>query len=168
MLFKDWRLLDQTSVDLSLDKEYVYYLHARAWALKGWLGGTHSWITFWSAKHDKWLVVENSDIETIEVQSANILWIRENTGYYDRSPLICDRIPDAKWFGTIPIIVGKDKCSFDYDDIVRICENYPFFDFNLITRNCNTFISFIVSELDLNISRPIRSYGFKSKKFWRK
>jgi len=161
MLFKDWRLLDQTSVSLPLDKEYVYYIHAQAWAMKGYLGGTHSWITFWSGKHNKWLVAEKTDIETVEVQNANVLWIRDGMGYCDKGPIISDRIPDAKWFGAIPRIVGKSKSTFKYEDIVQACEEYPIAEFKLLTQNCNTFSSYIVSTLNLDIKKPLLAYGYR-------
>ena len=112
MFFKDWRLLDQSPVGLPFEKEYIYYVHSRAWALKGWLGGTHSWITFWSSKHDQWMVVELTDIETISVQKGRLYWLRDNIGYQEHSPIISNRTPNAKWFGSTPIVVGKCKNTF--------------------------------------------------------
>ena len=121
MLFKDWRLLDQSSIGLSLEKDYAYYIHSRAWALKGWVGGTHSWITFWCNKNNKWLVVELTDKETIDVQYAKILFIRENIAYEEKTPIISDRIPDARWFGSDPIIVSKFRNEFTIEDFIKVC-----------------------------------------------
>lgn len=165
LFFKNWRFLDQSKVNLPFEKEYVYYVHARAWALKGYLGGTHSWTVFWSTEHDQWLVVELSDIETIDVQQGTILWMRNDIGYQDRGPIISNRAPNAKWFGATPIIVGKSKNTFIYDDFVKVCDQYPIQNFKLLNFNCNTFTSFLSAKLNLNIRRPLRSIGYKK---WKK
>jgi hypothetical protein len=164
MFFKDWRLLDQSSVGLSLHKDYLYYIHSRAWALKGWLGGTHSWIAFYS--NDQWLVLELTDRETIEVQNANLLYAWSDVGYQEHSPTISNRIPDAKWFGSTPIIVASTLNNFKYEEIVTICKNYPVKEFKLVTQNCNTFISYVIYKLGLKIKKPLRSFGFKNKFYW--
>lgn len=164
MLFKDWRTGDQSSVNLSFDKDYVYYIHARAWALKGWLGGTHSWTVFWSNEHNQWLVAEISDKETLTVQQAKILWIQPYAGLFDKVPVISNRVPDARWFGSTPIIVGSSYKTFNYYDIVAVCKEYPKKEFRLLTTNCNTFTSFLVHRLNLKIKRPLRSIGFKKWK----
>ena len=166
MLFKDWRYQDQSSINYSFDKEYVYYVHARAWALKGWLGGTHSWTVFWSSEHSQWVVVEISDKETLTVQQAEILWIQPYAGFFDRVPVISTRVPDAKWFGARPIIVGRSCKTFDYQDIVSACEEYPIKKFRIITDNCNTFTSYLIHRFNLKIERPLRSVGFRNKKYW--
>jgi hypothetical protein len=168
MFFKDWRQLDQSPVGIDFNKEYTYYVHARAWALKGWLGGTHSWIVFWSDVHNKWLVLEYTDKETIEVQQANIIYAWTNVSYQEHTPTISDRIPDAKWFGAKPIVVGYVKQKIDFDQLVNICDHYPIKNFNLYNRNCNTFTSYIINYFNLNIKRPWRSVGFKTKAFWHK
>ena len=162
MLFKDWRLLDQSPVDLGFEKDNVYYVHSRAWALKGWLGGTHSWTVFWSTKHSQWMVIELTDLETISVQNGHVYWVRPKIGYQEHSPIISNRMPNAKWFGSTPVVVGQCKNTFTYDDFVEVCESYPIQDFRLVDRNCNTFTSFVISELNLNIQRPIRSIGFRT------
>ena len=168
MFFKDWRLLDQSPVGLPFEKEYIYYVHSRAWALKGWLGGTHSWITFWSNQHDKWLVVELTDKETITIQHANLLYVWDNVGYRAHCPIVSDRTPDAKWFGTIPKIHKRVLNTVKYSDIEQACRDYPFKEFDLLTRNCNTFSSYIIDKLNLNIEPPLRSFGFRGNKFWKK
>jgi hypothetical protein len=163
-MFKDWRLLDQSSVGLSLHKDYMYYIHSRAWALKGWLGGTHSWFVF--CDNDQWLVLELTDRETIEVQNANILYAWDNVGYQEHTPTLSNRIPDAKWFGSTPVIVGKSLNKTTRLEIIQICNNYPIKEFKLITHNCNTFLSYVVYKLGLDIKRPLRSIGFKTTTFW--
>ena len=163
-VFRDWREEDQSSINYSFNKDYVYYVHARAWALKGWLGGTHSWIVFWSEQHNHWAVVEISDKETLIIQQAKILWIQPYAGLFDKVPIISSRVPDAKWFGAKPIIVGRSPKTFGYNDIVLACKEYPKKEFQLLTTNCNTFTSYLVHKFDLKIKRPIRSVGYKKWK----
>jgi hypothetical protein len=112
MFFKDWRLLDQSPVGLPFEKEYIYYVHSRAWALTGWLGGTHSWLVFWSSDHNK-------------------------------------------WFGTVPRIHDRALNTVKYSDIENACQDYPFKEFDLLKRNCNTFASYIINKLNLNITPPL-------------
>jgi hypothetical protein len=164
--FTDWRILDQSSVGLEFDKRYCYYVHARAWALKGYLGGMHSWFVFWSMELNDWLVVELNDRETLEIQNANILYIWKNVGYQEYSPTISKRVIDGKWFDASPIIAGKSLLNFDYSDIVKLCDDYPYKEFSLTSQNCVTFTSYLIYKLNLKISRPFRSIGFKNRKFW--
>lgn len=166
--FTDWKILDQSSAGLEFDKKYCYYVHARAWALKGYFGGMHSWLVFWSKEKNSWLVVELTDKETLEIQNANILYIWNNIGYREYSPTINQRIIDGKWFGAKPVIAGKCLLTFDYGDIVKLCNNYPFKEFILTSRNCVTFTSYLIERLNLDIKRPFRSIGFKNRRFWSK
>jgi hypothetical protein len=137
-------------------------MQAQAWHLKGYLGGTHSYCTFY---HDnKWLVAELTDIETLEVQNAKVIY----NGAKDKehAPFITDRPYNAKWFGHAPYIV--DSCiSPTYDDILYTCKNYPIPEFKLLTNNCNTFTSYLITTLNLKLKRPIRSVGFKNQKWWK-
>lgn len=166
MLFKDWRLLDTTSVHLSFDLRYVYYVHSRAWALKGWLGGTHSWLVFWSKEKSKWLTMELTTKETLDFQETrNIYYIRDVSPTL-HSPVISDRCPDGKWFGSTPTIVGQCFNEFSLKDFEKVCKKYPFDDFNLFSKNCNTFTSYVNYSLGLNLTRPIRSFGARDDKYW--
>ena len=165
-LFKDWRTLDISSAGLNLDKRYFYYLHARAWALKGWLGGTHSWFAFWSDEKNSWLVLELTDPETLDVQQADAMYIR-NVGYTDHSPTISNRVSDAKWFGADPVILSYTENKFTYKDIENVCREYEFEKFNLLKSNCNTFASYVIYKLGLGFPRPFKSYGFKTFNHWK-
>jgi len=166
MIFGDWKTHDQTPVPLELHKGCMHYLHSRAWSVKGYLGGTHSWFVFWSEMHDKHLVDELTDMETIYVQRANAIFVKKDVGYIERTPVISDRAPNSRWFGSIPVIVGKTEMSMTYHDIEQACIDYPITQFNLLNRNCNTFSSYLIHRFGLKIRRPLRSIGFKGKKFW--
>ena len=169
MLFKDWRLLSTETVPLPFVKGRIYYLHARAWALKGYLGGTHSWSTFWSPEHNKWLVVELTDEETISYQNAKILFTRStSTDKTEHSPIISTREPNQRWFGCEPYIVDSSLQNFTYDDIVKACREYPIDEFIMIKRNCNTFSSYLNWKLGLNLKRPFRSVGYRPAAWWTK
>ena len=166
MFFKDWRLCDISSVELYLNKEYIYYIHARAWAFKGLIGGTHSWIAVWSKKLNKWLVVENTDAETVNIQGGNI--IHSNVpGWLEKGPFITDRDPTQKWFGGDPIIIGQVvNPGIDVNELVDACVKYPIKEFKLLNQNCNTFCSYLILTFNLPLQRPFRSVGFRSKKWW--
>lgn len=166
MVFGDWRTRDQTPISMKFARSYIYYLHSRAWAAKGYLGGTHSWFVFWSTEHGRWLVVELTDMETIDVQNAKLIFVRDSVGYYERTPIISDRIPDSRWFGSNPKIIGCTKSSLGFDDIKQACINYPIKDFNVLTRNCNTFSSYMIHACKLPFRRPFRSIGFRDSFFW--
>lgn len=163
-MIKDWRYCDQSLVEMQLDKNYLYYIHAQAWHIKGYLGGTHSYCAFYHA--GDWLVVELSDQETLDVQGGETVYIGTES-YYDRAPCISKRPFNAKWFGHRPHII--DKCRLPaYDDILAVCKNYPLGQFKIFTQNCNTFISYLIHELGLEMRRPIRSVGFRNNLWWEK
>lgn len=166
-IFKDWRLCDISTVDLVLDKQYIYYIHARAWALKGWIGGTHSCMAVWSKKLDKWLVVESTDAETLAIQGAEILYTRSHD-LITKGPFVSDRDPRQRWFNARPFVVGKVlNIGIDLDQLVDACAKYPVREFRLVSQNCNTFISYLIVRFGLKLKRPLRSIGFRSAKQWR-
>ena len=146
---------------LELDTNKFYYLQAQAWHLKGYLGGTHSYCTFFN--NGKWAVVELTDIETLEVQQADILY--HGTTGSEHAPFISYRPYNAKWFGHAPYIV--DSCPAPiYSDILFEAKNYPIKDFKILTQNCNTFTSYLINQLNLPLKRPLRSVGFRNRKWW--
>lgn len=168
MLFKDWRLLNTSSVKLDFDQRYLYYVHSRAWALKGWLGGTHSWIVFWSSETNSWLSMELTTKETLGFQGTqNVYYIRDVDPSL-HSPVISDRCPDGKWFGSTPTVVDRCLNKFSLSDLEQLCNEYPFDEFNLFSKNCNTFTSYVNYKLKLGLKKPIRSVGAKGDFFWNK
>lgn len=167
MFFKDWRLCDQSLVPIELDKTRFYYIQAQAWALKGYLGGTHSYCTFWSKQHGKWLVVELTDQETVDYQNCTVLF--RGTIDNDKTihaPFITDRAYNARWFGKTPYIVDSCLLTVDYQDIKQACDEYPLKEFILVSQNCNTFTSYLIWKFNLPLKRPIRSFGFKPGRWW--
>lgn len=165
IFFKDWRICDQTPIEMNLKKENIYYIHAKAWHIKGFLGGTHSYFTFYHL--DKWLVVELTDMETLGYQNASILFGPRNLEDQTiRRPYISNRKYNAKWFGNVPKIVGFSKCNVSYEEIVNACKEYKITDFSLLRRNCNTFASYVLYKLNLDIKKPLISIGFKNKNWW--
>lgn len=168
MIFRDWRYCDISTVPLDLDKKYIYYLHARAWGLKGLVGATHSWFAVWSAKLDRWLVIENTDAETVGVQKAHVLHT-ETASWIEKGPFISDRDPRQKWFGGPPKIVGKiSNPGLDVDQLIGFCKNYPIKEFDLLTKNCHTFSSYFILVAGLDLKRPFRSTGFRSPAWWKR
>ena len=172
MVFKHWSQCTQDVVFLELDTNKLYYLHAQAWHLKGYLGGTHSWLAFWH--RDRWLTVELSDRETLSCQRSydnKPVTIYNDPGTVDiqtRAPFISDRITNAQWFGHNPRIVDSCYYSGGLKDIQSTVDQYPIKDFNIISKNCNTFTSYMIYKLCLPLRRPVFSYGFKGTKQWTK
>lgn len=164
--FKDWRECSQDLIELNLDESKLYYIQARAWNIKGYLGGTHSWTTFYSTQHRSWLVIEYTERETLSYQGGTIL--------YDGNPTpddtthgayISTRVPNAQWFGANPYIV--DSCSApSYAEVLKACETIPYTGFRLLDQNCNTFTSYLHWKLGLHMNRPLRSVGYKNKDWW--
>lgn len=168
MIFKDWRLCDQSLVDLEFKKDQLYYVHARAWHLKGWLFGRHSYLTWWSPEHKKQLVIEYTDRETLAVQGADIVYGGRDE-YQLHAPFISTRPANARWFGADPIIKGSCGIgNIKYQDFVDACEQYPnrITEFNLLTNNCNTFTSYLLYKLKLDITQPFPAIGHRSRQRW--
>jgi hypothetical protein len=161
-MFKDWRLCDQSTVPFKLDQTQFYYIQAQAWHLKGYLGGTHSWFAFW---HNQWLVIELTDLETLDVQSANVIHAPWVANYTDHAPYISNRPYNAKWFGHAPHIINSCP-AVAYDKLIEVADSYPFKDFKILYRNCNTFASYLIYKLQLPLKRPFKSVGFRSSNWW--
>jgi hypothetical protein len=167
-MFRDWRHCNQSLVDMSFHKDVVYYVHARAWHLKGYLGGRHSYITWYSKDHGQQLVVEYTDRETLDVQDADIIYSGTDE-YQTHAPFISNRKPNAHWFGGRPIIKGA--CGLfphQYSEFENACRTYPNAnkEFNLLTNNCNTFTSYLLYKMKLEIEQPHPAIGYKSRQRW--
>lgn len=164
--FKDWRQCSQNLVPLQLDKNQLYYIHARAWHIKGYLGGTHSWTTFYDSYYKEWLVVEYTNRETLAYQNANIIYDGNSTDDDTKhAPYVSDRACNAQWFGGDPKIV--DHCpTLELNAILIACKSFPYNGFNLLTMNCNTFTSYLHYKLNLNLKQPLRSVGYRKKEKW--
>ena len=168
MIFKDWRICDQSPIDLTFHKDYIYYVHAKAWHIKGVIGGRHSYLTWYSPEHQRQLVIEYTDRETLDVQKANIVYSGRDE-YTLHAPFISDRLPNARWFGADPIIKGCcGKGVIKYQDFVDACESYPnkVTDFHLLKNNCNTFTSYLLYKMRLEIEQPFPAIGHRSRQRW--
>ena len=164
-MFKHWKELDISPVNLNLNREYTYYIQSRAWGLKGWLGGTHPWMTFFSKSQQQWLVVELTDQETVEFQKGHI-YFQGLKDLYAMTPIISSRDPEQMWFSAIPKIVDQKKTNFDVEDVRRVCASYPYQQYRLLTRNCNTFFSYLNYILQTDFRRPLRSVGYRETFWW--
>lgn len=155
----DWRFADTGKTDILKDNANpgTYILSAKAWGLKGKLpGARHCWLTNFDGK--SWRTFEITDIETVEVQRANIIYAE----YKDPCRLqliVSDRDPGCLWFGNIPRIdYSGNLIDIDY-------RYYPMnLNTNLVSNNCNTFISYIVWKYNLQFNK--RYIGYKNSDFW--
>lgn len=155
----DWRYADisKTNILDSFSKPVTCILSADAWGLKGkFPGAKHSWIANFDGS--KWKTYEITDIETVDIQSGSVLHAR----YTDKTLkqlIVSNRHPGTKWFGNMPKLeyVGK---FIDID-----VADYPMnSSINLVTNNCNTFVSYIVWKYKMSINRLC--IGHKSTQFW--
>jgi hypothetical protein len=167
-LFKDWRECDiSEDPGLILDKTKSYYLHAKAWHFKGYIGGTHSWFACYNTQHKNWLVAEVTDQETLDVQQCRTIYsgAKDITNIEERAAFISDRLYNGQWFGNKVHVV--DSCpAVDYSDLLYSVKKYPIEKFELLNYNCNTFLSYLIWDLQLDLKRPIRSVGFKNTQWW--
>jgi hypothetical protein len=169
MMFKDWRLCSQDSIPMDLQYRGLYYIHAQAWHIKGYLGGRHSWCTFNVPKHG-WVTVELTTRETLAHQDCKVLWVKKDgVALDDHAPFISTRAPNKQWFGHDPQVVWIHPYDVSYEDVVKACEDYPIEEFNILTKNCNTFTSWLMYRLGIDVRIPrLTSIGWKSKRYWRK
>lgn len=166
---KDWRECSQSIVSLSLQKDRFYYLQARAWHIKGYLGGTHSYSAMWSKEHNDFLVIELTTPETLSYQKCSLIVnagsdAKVKTNHY---PSISNRPFNAQWFGSNPYIVDSSP-AIEYSRVIDAIEQYPITEFRILDQNCNTFTSYLHWKLQLRVHRPIRSIGYKNKLWWEK
>lgn len=168
MIFKHWKELPITPVQLDLNQDHFHYIQARAWGLKGWLGGTHSWFTFWCQNRREWLVLELTDKETLDYQSAEVIFAGSND-YLERAPFISNRDPRQQWFGAKPTLIDSIELRPNLSYIEKLNHNYPFPLYKLLTQNCNTYTSYLYHHLDLKqMNLPLRKVGHRGSRFWQK
>jgi hypothetical protein len=164
--FKDWRECSQDLIPMDLDEDALYYMQARAWHIKGYLGGTHSWTTFYSKSDKAWMVAEYTDRETLSYQGGEIIYDGNPTlNDFKHAPYIATRPCNAQWFGADPYIVDVCK-SPSYETILKACQEFPYNEFRLLDLNCNTFTSYLHWKLGLHLRQPLRSIGYKNKDWW--
>ena len=155
----DWRYANISRVDIldEYTEPVTCFLSSNAWGLKGRLpGGRHSWISSFDGTH--WKTYEITDLETVEIQQGNILYAK----YSDKSLkqlIISNRFPATKWFGNTPRIDYVTK-FLDLD-----VKNYPMNqNIDLVTNNCNTFLSYVTWKYQIPLSKHY--VGYKNKDFW--
>jgi hypothetical protein len=166
-MFKHWKKCSQEYRPMDLSYDGFYYINAQAWHIKGYLGGRHSWCAF---KHnDRWLTVELTTRETLDVQKAEIILTSDRHAPYDaHRPFISTRAPNRQWFGHDPHVQWIHPYRVKFNDVVDACYEYPHQkEFNLLTKNCNTFTSFLLWKLKVDARIPTwLQYGWKSAKYW--
>ncbi len=165
--FKDWRECSQDLIPIHLEKEFIYYLHAQAWHLKGYIGGTHSYLTMWSKEHNEWIVIELTDLETLSYQNCKVIYDGGVSKREEHAAMISNRPFNAQWFGKNPKIIAWAPAP-EYSDILKVAKEYPLKGFRLTSQNCNTFTSHVIYKLNLNLKRPLRSVGFRPRSWWEK
>lgn len=158
--FSDWRFADISETDVlsSIKTPATCFLSANAFGLKGKLpGGKHTWIATFDGS--RWKTFEITDIETIEIQQARVLY-SEHDSFTQRQLIISNRNPSTVWFGNRPRL---DRI-YKYVDIEY---EYPKnTNINLLTNNCSTYVSYIIWKYGFETTMPY--VGFKQKEYWEK
>lgn len=162
MIFKDWRECSQEPRPLDLQYNGLYYIDAQAWHIKGYLGGRHSWCTFNMPKYG-WVVVELTTRETLRVQNTRDIIYDGGVGLPEdaHAPFITNRPPNRQWFGHDPKVVWVHPYRVEYEDVEVACKSYPYKEFNMLTRNCNTFTSWLMHHLGVNVRTLMKPIGWK-------
>lgn len=158
----NWREADisKTSLVDHITDPGVYFFSANAWGIKGKLpGGKHSWVSIFDGVG--WKTLEITDIDTIEVQKANILYA-ELGDTKAKQLIISDRHPATKWFGSDPELIHSLP---DISAVDETCLSmYKHGEVKLLTNNCNTLASFIMWACKED--KRFRYVGYKSGKYW--
>lgn len=158
-LLPDWRDADtrRTGIVDFVRLPNTCFFSANAWGLKGKLpGGKHSWVSEFDGL--SWKTFEITDIETIEVQKANVLYAASKD-YQKRQLIVSDRDPSTMWFGNRPRL----EAIHPWRGIGNEC---PFEDSYLLYNNCNTYVSYVAWRHKFKLILPY--IGFKEYEYWEK
>lgn len=133
----------------------LYFQAARAFGLKGLLGGTHSWLTH-IADDLKHTVIEVTTIETLHVQGSSFYKSFRDTPNYLIDPelhqvFVSNRNGSQRWFGHDPKITYLGPMELDV--LLSWSELYPHIHdtFRVLTTNCNTFTSWILHLMGVEL-----------------
>ena len=152
----------------------IFFLSAQSHGFKG-LFGLHSWISVRMANETEartWTVIELTDLETLDVQRANVIYCP--TRRYDQKvPTISSaRIPDGMWFGSPAFVWGKIETEHEaavLRQLLSATREYPLTpQFNTLSTNCNTFISYLLYRTKEwhSISPPRIFVGGRGFGYW--
>jgi hypothetical protein len=155
--------ISPTDVLKSIHIPHICFLSANAYGLKGKLpGGKHTWMSVFNGGF--WTTYEVTDMETLTVQGG-YPW-HGKVDKQSRQIIVSDRDPSQKWFGSEPRLdyIGKYASQ---SVLTKAMNEYPKNgNFNLLTNNCSTFVSYMAWKLGEDYRAPY--VGFKSKKYWEK
>lgn len=144
----------------------LYFLNARTYGFKGWVGGSHSWLVHVDQDY-KQTVLEVTSYETLRVQGASdITGFKEYTDEVEQQVLVSNREGGQMWFGHRPRVVVY-LGPLVADTVLDWTKNYPLLrgSFSILQANCNTFTSWIMSLLGVELWTGI---GAKSPAKWQK
>lgn len=169
----DWR--DYSTDETGMLGDGIYFTSAKAFGLKGYLGGVHSWLTY--VKRGKHTVIETTDRETLIVQRAKkIIPLSPVENDEQKTVFISDRNGTQQWFGMKPVyweILPTNLISLK--TIEDIAKSYPYLghEFDLFKLNCNTFMSWLHYRVEQHVDMKLNrlknvSLGGRSAAYWSK
>lgn len=159
----NWRYAstEKTNIVDHVTENGVYFFSANAWGIKGKIpGGKHSWVALFF--NGEWLTLEITDLETIKVQKATPIFVDHNN-LSQKQLISSNRHPATMWFGNTPELI------FFSPNIDSFLKNQQIYHYvhgkpNIITNNCNTFISFVMWLCEEN--KIFHYVGYKTNKYW--
>ncbi len=169
MLTGDWRKMDTSLIEMDFNKNRTYLLATRSVGTKGWLGGKHSFIYWFSQSQQKWLTVEITDHETLEIQKAKIV-LKFTNDFLKMAPFITMREANQRWFGAKPRIIDSIELNISDEDMYNFVTQYPIKEYQVFTQNCNTFTSFLNHQIKLKYGKNFRIscllLGYRTSLHW--
>ena len=154
LLFGRWQ---DKSIDPIADLRVpgLYFNAARTFGFKGLLGGTHSWLTH-VTNNLAHTVIEVTDIETLHVQGTSFYSSLcgqpiHRLGFCEKRVFMSDRHGCQRWFGHEPQITYLGPVELD--NVLTWARLYPKLQhkFHTLTTNCNTFTSWILHILGIEL-----------------
>lgn len=131
----------------------IHLLSARAFGLKGYIGGQHSWVAQVGLDGQQH-VFELTDAETLSVQGATTCSSFTEPSFlapFYKVIYASDRAAGQRWFGAKPTVWKSWRPELSYLDVVELVTEYPHHgEFHVLGKNCNTFSSWLtwrISEL---------------------
>lgn len=163
--YGDWRTKDISPTHIPNLRFGAHILYAKAFGLKGSLGGRHSWLVY--SEPEKHHVFEITDQETLELQASEYKMHTRHKGSI-MGVFQSNREPTQKWFGNNPRFLTSIP-GLTLADCVRLAETYPLANrrYDLVRANCNTFISWVAYVTSTKISLRHWQPGMYTQLFWK-
>lgn len=161
-VYGDWRTKDISETYLSDLTAGAHILSARAFGLKGHLGGYHTWLAFVDA--DSHTVFEITDVETVLIQANKHIvysFHRDSSLALIKS----NRRATQKWFGSNPekLVSLPTLTLLQCEHLVETYKSHVLDSrYHLLKNNCNTFVSWVLYKTSTPVTPRIWRLGMRT------